>query len=106
MTPPSDRSRWARRMIDAVGEPVPAYGSEEWLALPEGDRRKVAAVVVAAECWATDLDDLADRLRLEFEAHKRAEDAAYVARWQAHRTEWSGVKPCRGIAYADMREAS
>lgn len=94
------RSRWARRMIDAAEKPLPAYGSPEWLALPDHDRRKVAAVVVAAECWATDLDNLPERIRLEAEAHKRIEDAAYVERWQAHHAEWRDMKPCRG-AYAD-----
>jgi hypothetical protein len=86
------RKRWARRLMTAPGGPVPAYGTAEWLALPEGDPAKVAAVVRAAECWACDADDLEARLRLEVEtmslAHKRAEDDAYAARRDAHRAEW------------------
>ncbi|WP_307044337.1 hypothetical protein [Streptomyces achromogenes] len=30
-------------------EPPPVYGSMEWLQLPQGDPRKVAAVITAAE---------------------------------------------------------
>ena len=86
------RRRWAERMLIQAGTPVPRYGSADWLALPEGDRRKVAAVIVAAECWAREADELEDRLRVEVEfsriAHKWAEDAEYVARRDAHRAEW------------------
>lgn len=52
----------------------------------------MAAVVVAAEAWATDGDDLEGRLRAEIdagrEAAKRAEDAEYQARRDAHRAEY------------------
>jgi hypothetical protein len=86
------RRRWAEWMMIQAGGPVPRYGSPEWLALPEGDRRKVAAVIVAAECWAREADELEDRLRVEIEfsriAHKLIEDAEYVARRDAHRAEW------------------
>lgn len=88
----SARSRWARRLIKAAAKPLPRYGDEEWLALPEGDARKIAAVVVAAECWASELDDLEVVVRLEFDAFKRAEDADYQARAAAHREEWSRVR--------------
>lgn len=30
---------------------VPPYGSAAWLELPDSDRRKVAACVIAAEAW-------------------------------------------------------
>ena len=87
------RIAWASRLI-AAGRPFPRYGTAEWLALPEGSAAKVAAVVVAAECWARDADDLEDRLRLEVEtlqrAHKAAEDADYCARRDAHRESWTG----------------
>lgn len=86
------RRRWAERMLIQAGTPVPRYGSPEWLALPEGDRRKVAAVIVAAECWAREADEIEDRLRVEIEfsriAHKLIDDAEYVARRDAHRAEW------------------
>lgn len=89
----SARARWARRMIEVAAKPLPRYGSDEWLALPEGDARKVAAVVVAAECWATDADSLAEVIGIEVEAFKRAEDAEYQARAAAHREEWSRKRP-------------
>ena len=61
----AERSEWARRMIARAAAPVPAYGSTEWLALPDGDARKVASVVAAAESWALDGDELEERLRAE-----------------------------------------
>jgi hypothetical protein len=89
------RRRWAERMIRAAGKPIPRYGSPEWLALPDGDRRKVAGVVVAAENWALDGDELEKRLRREVEllaaAYKRHDDEDYEARREAHRAEWSGL---------------
>jgi hypothetical protein len=88
--PNTGRLYWARRMIDkAKGAPLPAYGSATWLTLPEGDAVKVAAVVVAAESWATLGDDIPGRLTVEvaasYTAHKLAEDEDYAARAQAHR---------------------
>lgn len=65
---------------------APSYGSPEWCALPEGSPAKVAAVVIAAESWARDGDELEDRLRREVlalsRANKQAEDGEYVARVQ------------------------
>lgn len=79
------RQRWARHLIERHSAP-PAYGSPEWLALPEAHPAKIAAVVVAAECWAMDGDELEERLRREVlalsRANKQAEDAEYVASWQ------------------------
>ena len=92
-TTPSPRARWARRFIDAAEKPLPRYGDPDWLALPEGDARKIAAVVIAAECWATDADSLAEAVRLEVEAFKRTEDADYQARAEAHRAEWQPKRP-------------
>jgi len=88
MATPTPRARWARRLIDAAEKPLPQYGSADWQALPDGDARKIAAVVVAAECWATDADNLAEAVMLEAEAFKRTEDADYQARAAAHRAEW------------------
>jgi hypothetical protein len=89
------RKRWARRMMARAGGPSPAYGTPEWLALPEGDLHKVAAVVRAAECWATEGDELEERLRREVEAlraaYKHDDDLDYAGRRDAHRAEWSGL---------------
>ncbi|GAA2097689.1 hypothetical protein GCM10009726_06340 [Nocardioides furvisabuli] len=62
---------------------APSYGSPEWCALPESSPAKVAAVVIAAESWARDGDELEERLRHEVlalsRANKQAEDGEYVA---------------------------
>lgn len=80
------RTEWARHLLAAAPD-APAYGSPEWLALPEGSPAKVAAVVRAAECWAVDGDELEQRLRVEVmalsRANKREEDSEYVARIRA-----------------------
>lgn len=89
----SARRKWARAFI-AVAPDAPAYGSPEWLALPDGSPAKVAATVRAAECWARDGDELEERLWVEVtalsRANKRAEDAAYVADIERHRATWAG----------------
>jgi hypothetical protein len=101
------RRYWARRMIDrAKGATLPVYGDATWLTLPEGDPVKVAAVVVAAECWATDGDDIPGRLTVElassYVATKAVEDAEYVARANAHRE--SAPKPAR-MSFMQRRAA-
>jgi len=87
------RRSWAYRLLRRCPQPPPIYGSAEWLGLPEGDPAKVAAVVVAAECWATEGDELPERLALELEnaraAFKLETDRDYVERYQSHRAEWS-----------------
>lgn len=87
------RRRWAGRLLCKVATLPPRYGSSDWLALPDGDPSKVAACVVAAECWARAGDDLADDLRAEVdnlrEAFKREEDAEYVASWEEARRRWA-----------------
>jgi hypothetical protein len=77
-------------MIDkAGGAEIPVYGWFLWASLPEGDPRRVAAVVLAAELYAQQSDTLIDDLCREVEAarlaHKQAEDADYQARVAAHR---------------------
>jgi hypothetical protein len=101
LTQSTDRQRWARRMIDAANGPVPSYGSPEWLTLPDGDVRKVAAVVVAAECWATDPELTWVEALYAATAHKATEDADYHARAETHREEWGHLRP-RKSAYADQ----
>lgn len=85
------RSRWANALIRRAPNP-PRYGSREWHLLPEGSPAKVAAVVVAAECWAVDADNAEERLRRQLEAERRAfkhaEDADYQARAEEHRRRW------------------
>lgn len=85
MSTAESRRRWAHRMVTRCPSSVPLYGSAEWLGLPEGDVRKVAAVVRAAEAWATEGDELEALARL---AHKKAEDSEYVERREAHRERW------------------
>ena len=93
------RRRWAHSLIRKAPSPPPRYGSPEWHALPEGSDEKVAAVVVAAECWAIDGDDLGGRLgrQLDDERHafKRAEDADYQARAAEHREHYRHLSVVR-----------
>ncbi len=82
-------------MVDrAKGAPLPVYGTATWLSLPEGDPVKVAAVVVAAECWASLGDDIPGRLTVEvassYAANKQAEDETYAANAEAHRESAPG----------------
>lgn len=88
------REAWAARMLSGVPRPIPRFVSPEWLALAEGDRRKVAGVVVAASCYARDGDNLESNLRAELaalrQAGKESEDADYQARRDAHRAAWTG----------------
>jgi hypothetical protein len=86
------RSRWAYKMVQRCQTPPPKYGSTEWLRLPENDVRRIAAVVIAAEAWASAGDCLEDTLRAQLdaerEAFKRAEDTDYQQRRDAHRAAW------------------
>jgi hypothetical protein len=94
VSPAERRRAWAYAMISRCRKPPAKYGSPEWLALPDGPE-KVAAVVLAAEAWAIDGDTLLERLeaevRFEREAFKATEDAAYLARAEAHRQAWTGT---------------
>lgn len=80
-------------MVHACTNPIPIYGSPEWVSLPDGSLAKVAAVVRAAEAWATEGDDIGGRLAVELDiarhAHKAAEDLDYAARRDAHRESWN-----------------
>lgn len=107
------RRRWAHALISRSPAPPPSYGSLEWQRLPEGHPAKVASAVIAAECWARAGDTLAEDLAAELEslrhAHKRLEDAEFVARRDAHRRSWRGGRyhPTEAEVAADMaaREA-
>lgn len=72
------RRRWAAEIL-RVASDVPSYGSPEFLQLDDGDARKVASVVRAAECWATAGDDYPWITELELEHHRRTEDAELAA---------------------------
>ncbi len=72
------RRQWAYALISRCAEPPPSYLSAEWLALPDGPK-KVAAVVLAAEAFA-----------MEWESRKAAEDVAFRADAEAHRSSWTG----------------
>jgi hypothetical protein len=58
---------WAHEVIAAgrAAGQVPQYASADWLALPAHDPRRLAGLVVAAECWQFDgrADIAAARLR-------------------------------------------
>jgi hypothetical protein len=87
------RKSWARELIDKATRPIHKYGSPEWCALPLDHPNRVAAVVVAAEAWAWDWENLEDNLRREVEglraAFKSDEDAEYVRSYTEHRKQWS-----------------
>lgn len=93
--PYTGRRYWARQLIDRAPKPIPAYGSTEWLSLAGDDVSKVAATVVAAECWATAADNLEADLRREIEdaqvSFKHEEDAEYQAKAAAHRERFKGI---------------
>lgn len=61
------RRLWAGALIQAglAAGALPPYGARDWRRLPQEDPRRVAACVVAAECWRSDDDDLETRLRRE-----------------------------------------
>lgn len=98
------RRCWAYAMISRCSTPPPRYGSEAWTALTDGDVRKVAGVVIAAEQWAIDGDNLESKLRAELDnvrrAVKEALDAEYVDRRDSHRDNWTGkaFRPSETIA--------
>lgn len=70
------RRAWAKAMVAHITDRItnPAYGSPRWAALADDDPRKLAAAVITAECWATDTDDLPNRVRRELDAARQAEE--------------------------------
>jgi hypothetical protein len=109
--PPPDpitvRRRWAYTLIRRCQKPPARYGSRSWLALPEADPAKVAAVVVAAEAWARMGDELEADVHREVDearrAHKAAEDVDYQARAEAHRENHKDLPT--GRSFAERRAA-
>lgn len=94
--PPSDSNRrsraverWSsylvRRGVEAAGgQPLPRYGDAEWSRLDDRDPRKVAAVVVGAECHRADCDPqviaerYADELSAEYYVAEQEDAAAFA----------------------------
>lgn len=76
-----DLTALARDILARAERPIPRYGSDEWIELPENDLRRVAAVIVAAECWRdytspeTVFEDLIES--------QRVDDALVLARIRA-----------------------
>ncbi len=104
MTPDTEARRgWAYALIGRCKTPPPRYGSPEFLALADGPE-KVASVIVAAENWARDGDNLEENLRVQLEAEraafKRLEDEEYLARRDAHRESWLPDAP--GFRMSDL----
>lgn len=82
------RRYWARQLIERQTPDRPRYGSTAWLMLPNEHPDKIAACVVAAECWESIVDTLEDDLQREIEqlqiGHKKAEDLAYLRSFARH----------------------
>ncbi len=84
--------RWARLVIREAreaGTPV-RYGERAWLELHPEDPRRLAAIVLAAECWREHCDPVNIALELldelgEYRAQLRQTslDVAAVADWAA-----------------------
>lgn len=68
----AQRRRWAYTLVRRAKGRPPRYGSAEWFALPEGSPERVASVVVAAEAYQRDGDDLEGVLRAQLEEQRRA----------------------------------
>jgi len=98
------RRRWAYSLIRRSMSPVPTYGSQAWIELPEGSAEKIASVVVAAEAWAMDGDDLVDDLHRELDERRRIDKALddddYQARAADHRKRWRHLSLAAPSRYA------
>jgi hypothetical protein len=94
VTPAEQRRAWAYALISRASTPPPAYGSVEWLALPDGPE-KVAAVILAAE-----------KCLLDWEAQKVLEDRTFAEQGADHRRVWTGrgVRPDPHMAADVERE--
>lgn len=85
------RRAWAYGYISRAATPPPAYGSDEWLALPEGPD-KWAAVVIAGEALKYEEDHYLEKTLYELEhmaqANKRLDDEEFAARKEAWQQEY------------------
>lgn len=100
---------WARALIDAAEQPIPTYGSPEWAALPEDSRAKVAACVLAAECWRVELDPAWIAWRQFVELNPPEEPAVWSpeivdqVRRSANRPSFAELSRRRGEPEAEAR---
>lgn len=91
----TDLTPLARRLLGRVpaGQPIPAYGSPDWDALPDQDPRRAASIIRAAEAWRDHLspervaEDLRRQLADEDQAVRRriretSWDVAAAADWE------------------------
>ncbi len=89
------RRSWSYRLISRCSVPPPKFGTREWLSLAEGDHRKIAAVVIAAEAWARGGDELPELLAQEVadarRAFKQSEDEDYRSNAAAHRKHYRNL---------------
>lgn len=79
------RRQWARTLIrrgEADGATIPRYGTDAWHRLSQDDPRRIAGVVIAAESWATDADDVPGRLRRELYDAAVAAEAIEEEGWR------------------------
>lgn len=74
------RRAWASAHIQVAktSGTIPRYGTPQWHALAPTSPLRWAAVVIAAECWAVDGDDIPGRMRREL-ANQAAADAVLDA---------------------------
>lgn len=57
--------------------PIPVYATEAWNDLPAQDPRRLAAVIIAAECWAGYKAETTERVAAEL----AAEQTRSLLRW-------------------------
>lgn len=67
MSEVEQRRAWAAAYIQDARTRghAPRYGTTEWHNLTPTDPLRWAAVIIAAECWASDGDNLSERLAIE-----------------------------------------
>lgn len=82
MSPGERRRAWAYALVSRAATPPPAYGSLEWLELPDGPE-KTAAVVLAAE-----------KCLIDWEGQKALEDQVFADQRKEHRDAWNVRAGC------------
>lgn len=110
------RRAWASAHLQAARAHghIPRYGEPDWHKLSPTDPRRWAAVIIAAECWAQDGDDIPARMRRELADQRAADLELYVddmlraeddyarmaagIRRRANTPTWAELKQRRGEA--------
>lgn len=104
----SPRLAWAVTYIRRGREvgPLPQYGDDDWCALDPTDPRKVAACVVAAECWAAELDPafIREQLEDEFAIRRQLESHHDEREWQEATSNVVKISTARRRAPWESRE--